>query len=89
MAFRITDLSGEHYKFKEALFVLTRLDREPRSQILDLWHPIEYLGEVGAAILPCLLAWTMHARDHKYAPGRLALCHVGNDNGQRAAMILA
>lgn len=89
VAFRLTDLTGEHYKFKEALFASVRLNGGSRSDVLDLWHPIEYLGEVGAAILPCLLAWAFHAGQFGYAPGRLALCHVGSDDGQRAALVLA
>jgi len=85
---RLSDLSGEHYKFKEAMFVAMRLDRQPREEPLDMWHPIEYLGEIGAAILPCLLAWGRHALQQDYAPGRTALCHVGSDAGERAAFVL-
>ena len=86
--FRITDLSGEHYKFKEALFAAIRLDDQPRAQALPLWHPIEFIGEVGAAIGPCLLAWAAHAFEHGYAPGPVALCHLGSDAGGRAALVL-
>jgi len=89
IAYRITDLSGEHYKFKEALFVVGRLDRGARKGALDLWHPIEFVGEIGAAILPCILGWALHAQQFAYAPGPLALCHVGSDDGQRAAIIAA
>jgi len=88
IAWRITDASGEHYKFKEAMLASVRLDRGPREGALDLWHPIEYLGEIGAAILPCLLAWARHALHHGYAPGPRALCHVGSDDGGRAALVL-
>ncbi|PWY36404.1 hypothetical protein [Pseudomonas sp. RW409] len=88
IAFRLSDLSGEHYKFKEAMFVAMRLDRSERRKTLDMWHPIEYLGEIGAAILPCLLGWTEHAMRMKYAPGRHVLCHVGSDTGERAAFVL-
>jgi|SRR5579872_5166125 len=88
IAFRVTDISGEHYKFKEAMFVAMRLDKTPRAEPLDLWHPIEYLGEIGAAILPCLLAWISHAIRCGYAPGPRALCHIGNDAGERAAFVV-
>jgi 3-oxoacyl-[acyl-carrier-protein] synthase-1 len=89
VAYRLTDISGEHYKFKEALFAAGRLSSGERDDILDLWHPIEYLGEIGAAILPCLLAQAMHAAQEGYAPGPLALCHVGSDSGERAAIVVA
>ena len=88
VAYRLTDISGEHYKFKEALFVAGRLDTGERKAALELWHPIEYLGEIGAAILPCLLAQAMHAAQEGYAPGPLAICHVGADAGARAALVV-
>jgi 3-oxoacyl-[acyl-carrier-protein] synthase-1 len=88
VAYRLTDLSGEHYKFKEALFVAGRLDSGSRSAPLPLWHPVEYLGEIGAAVLPCLLAQARHAALEDYAPGPLALCHVGSDAGARAALVV-
>jgi 3-oxoacyl-[acyl-carrier-protein] synthase I len=87
IAFRVTDLSGEHYKFKEAMFAAMRLDHSPREHPLDLWHPIEYLGQIGAAVLPCILAWTSHALHLGYAPGPHALCHIGSDDGQRWALV--
>lgn len=89
VAYRLTDLSGEHYKFKEAAFAAGRLNGGERDVPLDLWHPIEYLGEIGAAILPCLLAQAMDAAREGYAPGPLALCHVGSDSGERAAVVVA
>ena len=87
-AYRITDINGEHYKFKEATFVVNRLLQERKSEPLDLWHPIEYIGEVGAAIVPCILAVALHAGLKGYAPGQTALCHVGNDGGDRAAVVV-
>lgn len=89
VALRLSDLSGEHYKFKEAMFVAMRLDRAPRATPLPMWHPIEFLGEVGAAVLPCLLAWAAHAVQEGYAPGRCVLCHVGSDTGERAAVVVS
>ena len=88
IAFRLTDLSGEHYKFKEAMFVAMRLGKKPRGEPLPMWHPIEFLGEIGAAIVPCLLAWITHAVREGYAPGARALCHVGSDDGDRTAFIV-
>lgn len=87
VSFRVTDLSGEHYKFKEAMLAAMRLDQNPRPKPLDLWHPIEFLGEVRAAILPSILAWTWHALRLGYAPGPIALCHLGSDDGYRAALV--
>ena len=88
IGWRITDLTGEHYKFKEAAFTTGRLDTGPRSGPCELWHPSEYFGAVGAAVLPCLLAQAMHAGQQGYGPGPLALCHIGSDDGQRAALVV-
>ncbi|OWQ48345.1 hypothetical protein CDL60_07155 [Roseateles noduli] len=88
VAYRVTDVSGEHYKFKEAMIVAVRLQQGPRAVPLDLWHPIEYLGEVGAAIVPCLLAWAWHSQSQGYAPGPTALCHVSSDHGGRGALVV-
>ncbi|MEZ2354720.1 hypothetical protein, partial [Caballeronia sp. RCC_10] len=88
VAYRLTDLTGEHYKFKEAAFAAGRLNGGQRLAPLELWHPMEYLGNIGAAILPCLLAQAMHAAQEGYAPGSLAVCHVSNDGGERAAVVV-
>jgi len=85
--YRITDLNGEHYKSKEASLVTLRLERTKRERLFDIWHPIEYLGEIGAAIGPCTLAWAQHASSKGYAIGPRAIHHYGNDDGERAVMI--
>lgn len=59
-----------------------------REELFDLWHPIEYIGEVGAAIGPCVFALAHHAIKNGYAPGPIALCHFSNDNGERAAAMV-
>lgn len=87
LAWSLTDITGEHYKFKEAGFATGRLSSGTRQGIFDIWHPIEYLGEIGAAMVPTLLAWALHAGQKDYAPGARALCHVGNDAHERAAWI--
>ncbi|MCL2591327.1 MAG: hypothetical protein FWD67_10760, partial [Betaproteobacteria bacterium] len=87
LAWRLTDITGEHYKFKEASFASGRLSSKNREDIFDIWHPIEYLGEIGAAMVPALLAWALHAGQKDYAPGGRALCHVGNDGQERAAWV--
>lgn len=88
MFYRITDLNGEHYKFKEAMLVALRYEREARPYLRELWHPAEYIGEVGAAIGPIALALAFHASENHYAPGELALCHFSSDEGNRSAVVL-
>jgi 3-oxoacyl-[acyl-carrier-protein] synthase-1 len=86
-SYRITDLNGEHYKFKEAAIVEGRLLQKKMIELYDLWHPNEYLGDIGAAIVPCVLAVALYAGQKAYGPGSRALCHFGNDDGERAALI--
>lgn len=88
MDFRITDISGEQYGFKEASLALSRLLRV-RKEEFDIWHPADCIGEVGAAALPCMLGVALFAARKRYAPGPAALAHLGNDDGKRVALVLA
>jgi len=86
--YRITDLNGEHYKFKEMALAMVRFQGKPKGRLFDLWHPIEYIGDVGAAIGPIVLAVALHAGQKGYGSGPTVLCTLGNDNGERAAMVV-
>jgi 3-oxoacyl-[acyl-carrier-protein] synthase-1 len=85
--YRITDLNGEHYKFKEMVQAMVRFQRKPKPKLFDLWHPIEYIGDVGAAIGPIVLGLALHAGQQGYGNGPGVLCTFGNDDGERAAMV--
>lgn len=85
--YRIADLSGEHYYFKEAALVLGRLLRVVRPEI-DIWHPAECIGETGALAGLVILGVAEAAARKGYAPGRRALAHFSSDHGERAAAIL-
>ncbi len=85
--FRITDISGEHYYFKEAAHALSRL-LKVRKEEFDLWHPAQCIGETGAVIGVASIV-VLHAACHKgYTPGSNILFHAGNDSGERTALIL-
>jgi len=86
--YRITDLNGEHYKFKEMTLAMMRFQRKPKPKLFDLWHPIEHIGDVGAAIGPLLLGVALHAGQKGYGVGPTVLCTLGNDNGERAAAVV-
>jgi 3-oxoacyl-[acyl-carrier-protein] synthase-1 len=87
MDFRIADLSGEQYYFKEAALSLSRTMRTLKEEF-DLWHPAECTGEVGAAAGTTLLALAKAACDKRYAKGPHILVHMANDAGERAALTL-
>ena len=85
--YRIGDLSGEHYYFKEAVLAKTRLLRGPRD-VQELWHPTDGFGYTGAAAIPLMLGVSLTAGREGYAPGPIVLAQAANDDGQRAVMVL-
>lgn len=87
MDFRITDVSGEQYYFKEAALALSRTLRELKEEF-DIWHPAECIGEAGAVAGVAAIAVADAACRKAYAHGPNILCHAANDDGRRAAIIL-
>ncbi len=85
--YRINDSSGESYVFKEASLALTRTLKK-RKEKFDIWHPADCVGETGAAIVPFTLGVVLTAARKGYAPGNRLVCHYGNDDGHRGAIIL-
>jgi 3-oxoacyl-[acyl-carrier-protein] synthase-1 len=84
--YRVSDVSGEQYYFKEASLALDRSLRIRKSQI-ELWHPADSIGECGAVSGIACLATAQAAARKGYAPGANALLHFSNDNGLRAAVV--
>ena len=87
MDFRITDLSGEQYYFKEAALALSRTLRK-RKEEFDLWHPAECTGEQGAASGLAVVVLADAACRKAFTKGPNILAHMANDAGQRAALSL-
>ncbi len=86
--FRITDISGDHYHFKEASLALSRSLKKPKPEF-DIWHPADCIGEVGSAIGPVMLGVLSAACEKGYTKGNRILAHMGNDDGRRSALILS
>ncbi len=84
--YRIVDLNGEYYRFKEASLLLTRTMRE-RKEEFDIWTPLDCVGEIGAAMVPFFVGVAWMAARKGYAPGSGVLCHFCGDGEDRAAMI--
>jgi 3-oxoacyl-[acyl-carrier-protein] synthase I len=85
--YRLTDANGEQYWFKEAALAMTRAMRV-RKENFYLWHVSDCVGEIGAASVPAALGHALAASRKKYAPGLGALCHFGNDTGDRIALVV-
>ncbi|CAM3609982.1 3-oxoacyl-(acyl carrier protein) synthase [Vibrio aerogenes CECT 7868] len=82
---RIASVSGEQYFFREASLAQTRnLTRRIPEQ--PLWHPASHIGETGCVSGIAMLAMAMDGFQHRYLPGERVLCHLSNDNCDRAAL---
>lgn len=84
--FRIVDVSGEQYHFKEAALAVSRILRIRKNHFY-MWHPADCIGEVGAAAGPAIFSVASAAARKGYADGNKLLCHFGNDAGQRASAV--
>ena len=86
--FKITDISGEQYYFKEASLAFSRIDRTKRTEF-DIWHPADCVGEVGSSLGLVMLAVLKAACEKAYNKRDHILAHWGDDDGKRAAIVLA
>jgi len=84
--FRITDIAGEQYYFREATLALARTLRV-RKEFFDIWHPADCIGETGSAIGQIMIAVFMKSCDKGYTNGANVIMHLGNDDGRRTVMI--
>jgi 3-oxoacyl-[acyl-carrier-protein] synthase-1 len=88
MGFRLADLSGESFFFREAAIVSTRLLDHPTGR-MPLLHLGDCVGETGAAVGPLSLAYLAGAMPRGHTPGALGLAHFASDGGARAALVVA
>jgi 3-oxoacyl-[acyl-carrier-protein] synthase-1 len=85
--YRISDLNGEQYYFKEAALAMTRVLRKRRDQ-MDLWNPASEFGYTGAASMPLMLGLGLIAGQKRDAPGRTVIMQTSDDDGRRGTAIL-
>jgi 3-oxoacyl-[acyl-carrier-protein] synthase-1 len=88
LGYRIADLVGEQYWFKQSALASLRLLRG-RHEFQDIWSPGESLGNVGAAVVPLMLGMAFTAARKGYAAGNPVLIEVSNDAGACGAAIVA
>jgi 3-oxoacyl-[acyl-carrier-protein] synthase-1 len=84
--FRITDLSGEQYHFKEASLALSRTLKTPKPEF-DIWHPADCIGDVGSVLGVVILVVLKTACEKNYSKGHKILVHMGNNDGKRSSLI--
>jgi 3-oxoacyl-[acyl-carrier-protein] synthase I len=86
--FKITDISGEQYYFKEASLAFSRIDRTKRKEF-DIWHPADCVGEVGSPLGLVMVAVLKAACEKAYTKGDHILAHLGGGDGKRSSMIFS
>lgn len=87
LGYRISDLIGEQYWFKQSALVSLRLLRG-RHEFQDLWSPAESLGNVGAAAVPLMMGMAHMAARKGYDRGNPVLVDASNDVGACGAAVL-
>lgn len=85
--YRISDLIGEHYFFKQAALASLRLERG-RTEFQDLWSPGESIGNVGAAVVPLMIGHALIAARKGYAMGSPVLVEASGDDGACGTAVL-
>lgn len=89
IAFRLSDITGESYGFREHALVIGRLLRAHREDGYPIWHASEYIGDIGSVAGIIQLILSFHAFQNGYAPGEIAMCFASSDSGARAVALLA
>jgi 3-oxoacyl-[acyl-carrier-protein] synthase-1 len=85
--FRLSDVSGESYGFREQALVGSRLMRV-RRECLPIWHCADAIGDTGAAAGVCQMIAAQQAFRRRHAPGRRAIGFTSSTQGARAAAVL-
>jgi 3-oxoacyl-[acyl-carrier-protein] synthase-1 len=86
--FRISDVTGENYGFREHALMEGRLARVVRKEHQPLWHAADSIGDTGAAAGVVQLARAKAAWTKGYAPGARAACFTSAVPGDRAVALL-
>lgn len=87
MDFRLSDVTGESYGFKEQSLVEARLLRIRKDE-LPLWHAAESIGDIGATAGIVQLMAAGAAFRKGYAPGEKAICYTSAVPGDRAVAVI-
>ncbi len=84
--YRISDLIGEQFFFKQTTLASLRLERG-RKEFQDLWSPGESLGNIGAATVPVMIGMALSAAEKGYTPGSPVLIEASSDAGACGAAV--
>lgn len=85
--YRISDLIGESYWFKQTALASLRLERG-RIRFQDLWSPGENVGNIGAAAVPLMVGMALAAAEKGYTLGSPLLVEGSGEDGACGAVVL-
>jgi 3-oxoacyl-[acyl-carrier-protein] synthase-1 len=88
ISFRISDVTGEEYGFREMALMEGRVSRVVRKKCQPLWHAADSIGDTGAAAGVVGLVTAAAAWSKGYAPGSRAGCFTAAFRGDRAVALL-
>ena len=86
LEYRMTDMTGEYYYFKEASLALSRTLKTVVPQF-DILHPSECVGETGAAAGHVMLCYQNYLSNR--GMGDRVIAHFGDTDGKRSAVVLS
>jgi 3-oxoacyl-[acyl-carrier-protein] synthase I len=86
--FRLSDVTGENYGFREHALMEGRLARVVRKEPQPLWHAADSIGDTGAAAGVVQLVRATEAWAKRYAPGTRAACFASALSEDRAVALL-
>ena len=88
VGYRMSDLVGEQYWFRQTALASLRLVRG-RHAFQDLLSPTESVGNIGAAVVPMMMGMAWTAARKGYDKGNPVLIEASNDSGACGAAIFA
>jgi 3-oxoacyl-[acyl-carrier-protein] synthase-1 len=87
IAWRLSDVTGEAYGFKELSLAMSRLMRQRREE-MPVWHAADGIGDTGAAAGLVHMVIAHRAFGRGYAPGPDVMCYGSAVAGGRAAAVV-
>lgn len=85
--YRLADMTGEHYYFKEASLALSRT-LHTRVDEMDLLHLTDSIGEIGCASGVAMLAYQYYLTNNGLTKDGNVMLHFGDADGKRSSMIV-
>jgi len=86
--FRLSDITGESYGFREQMLSLSRVMRVRREETIPIWHNAEFIGDNGAVAGVCQLVVAFESFLKGEVLGNRSICYTSAIFGRRAVAIL-